>query len=117
MLVKSIDTLPAFAVSEVVSYFSSPCVLAARESAEDAPPAVPELAAGVDAVVPPDSAAVLGGVEAVVPLEELPQPASATAPTVNIAAVDHNRGRRRDTPDLELKVCSSFVRGVRLDVS
>src|SRR6202035_781305 len=82
MFVKLIDTVPAFAVSEVWSNFSWPSGLAARLRA----PA----AAGAGAAVELD---VLAGVEAVVAgvvaeellldvvLEELPQPARASRPT------------------------------------
>jgi hypothetical protein len=107
MFVKSIVTLPALAVSEVLSYFSSPDVLAASASVEDAPAGAAVVAAGVEAVVPPDSgAAVLAGVElGELLLEELPQPASTATPAASSAAVTHRRGRLGPgTRDVKLTV-------------
>jgi hypothetical protein len=95
MLVKAIETLPAFAVSDVLSNFSWPSGLAARLS--DCPPA-PAAGAGVEDVAELDVvgvAAVLGDEEAeeLELLEELPQPARASTPTttVNIETVGMER--------------------------
>jgi hypothetical protein len=87
-LVKTIDTVPAFPVSEVVVYFSCPAGLAARLSFS-APLALDVAGAGVEL-------AVLGGAEDVVGLElvllellldEPPQPASAATPTASASSV------------------------------
>jgi hypothetical protein len=83
MLVKAMETLPAFAVSDVLSNFSWPSGLAARLSDCPAPPAA---GAGVEDAAELDVvgvAAVLGDEEAEEPelLEELPQPARASTPT------------------------------------
>src|SRR5271165_5331435 len=81
MLVKPIETLPALAVSEELSYFSWPSALAARLSV----PAPLGVAVPLDVLV---AAGVLIGVEAeeVVLLEELPQPARASRPTASVSA-------------------------------
>jgi hypothetical protein len=92
IFVKSIDTLPALAVSEVLSNFSCPSGLVSRLNAR-APLAPAELDAGVGAGVglvlelaaelevvacaePLDGA----DVEELVVLDELPQPAIASTP-------------------------------------
>src|SRR5271165_3958026 len=84
MLVKPIETLPALAVSEELSYFSWPSALAARLSV----PAPLGVAVPLDVLVVLVAAGVLIGVEAeeVVLLEELPQPARASRPTASVSA-------------------------------
>jgi hypothetical protein len=81
MLVKSIETLPALAVREVVLYLSWPSGLAATLRA--LPPALSPVAGGGGAGVAADvEAAVVVGVElAVLALfEELPHPARSSSP-------------------------------------
>jgi hypothetical protein len=96
MLVKAIVTAPALAWRELVLYFSWPSGLAARLS--DCPPlagvGVEEL---VELEVAGAAAAVLG-VEAdeLVALEELPQPASAIAPSARARSEELARSRAFD---------------------
>src|ERR1700693_2261830 len=87
VLVKTIDTVPAFPVSEVFVNFSCPVGLAARLSFSA--PALDVAGAGVEL-------AVLAGAEDVVGLElvllvllldEPPQPASAASPTASASSV------------------------------
>jgi hypothetical protein len=86
MFVKSTDTVPALAVSDVVSYFNWPAELAAMLRAP----------AGVEEVVDVDCAVlagvVAGGVVAAgvdaeeLVLLELPQPASASIPPASASS-------------------------------
>lgn len=86
MFVKSMDTVPALAVSDVVSYFNWPAELAARLRAP----------AGAEEVVDVDCAVVAGVVAAGVvaagvDAEELvlldfPQPASASIPPASASS-------------------------------
>jgi len=76
MFVKAIETLPAFAVNEVVLYFNWPSALAAR--LRDCP-AAPVAAAGAGEAAELEVVGV--GAEELVVLDELPQPASAISPT------------------------------------
>jgi hypothetical protein len=109
-LVKEIDTLPALAVSEVVSNFSWPSGLVARLSA--CPP-LPPPAAGVEDVAELVVAGVAGEfvglvVEELVLLAELPQPASASRPTVNVSTETFGRERIFRPAALNLTVGSSI---------
>lgn len=80
LLVKAIATFPAFALSEVVSYFNWPSELVARRRA----PAGAEDVVGVDCAVVAD---VVAGVDAEEPvLLELPQPASASIPPASASS-------------------------------
>ena len=84
LFVKSIDTLPAFALSDVVSYFSWPSGFASRLTLDEPPEADPLAGAGVEAVVGVVVELVVGACAAVLAEEleldeELPQPASASS--------------------------------------
>jgi hypothetical protein len=82
MLVKSIVTLPALALSALLSNFSWPSGLAATASVLLAPD--PSLLAGADALVLVVAALVLlGGDVEVLEVLELPQPVSANATTTS----------------------------------
>lgn len=94
--VKLIETVPAFALSVLLSNFSWPCGSAARLKLELAPLAGAgvEVAAELDVV----GVAAAGGEDSVELLvDELPQPASASSPTINagvsVLAEMHLRAR------------------------
>jgi nitroreductase len=92
LLVKSIDTCPAFALSVFVLYLSWPSGFASRLTLEDPP----ELVLGAGVV---DAAElVLGGAAAVLAedeleLEELPHPASASSAAVSDSVATENTER------------------------
>src|ERR1700677_16036 len=104
MFVNAIETLPALAVSAVLSYFSWPSGLAA--SARLWPVLGPAEADCVDVVVDVVLDDVAG--EELVPLEELPQPASASRPTARVNA----DSRRIDATLLRSDL---LLDGVRVD--
>jgi hypothetical protein len=101
MFVKAIETLPAFALSELDVYFSWPEGSAASVS-EDCPEPLVPLAGAlaalevVGACAALDGAELAGGVEAEeeLPLEELPQPATASRAmsSVGVPSLDSGRG-------------------------
>jgi hypothetical protein len=98
MFVKSIDTLPAFALRDVVSYFSSPEEAASSFTVSAAPLVASELpdalvSVAVDVVAGVLAAGVELSAEELV-LEELPQPAITTSPTNSASAAGAER-----TPD------------------
>src|SRR5580692_959152 len=89
MFVKSIDTFPALALSEVVLYFSCPSEFAARLSVCPAPSLL--AGAGVEEAAELDVvgvSAALAGVDAeeLVLFDEPPQPARASRPTASVSA-------------------------------
>jgi hypothetical protein len=93
MFVNAIETLPALALSEVVSNFSWPSGLAVRLSAPAALVS-PLAGAGVAALDVVGVAALLGvEAEELVLLEELPQPASAITPNARTGIEDLARNR------------------------
>ncbi len=91
---KSIETLPAVALSEVLLYFNWPSALASRLRALLAVPlelagVVAELVVAEDevaGVVAEEVVGVAAVVEELVVLEELPHPASASRPTATVTA-------------------------------
>jgi hypothetical protein len=95
MLVKSIDTWPALADSEVVLYFSWPSGLASSFSDCAAPDAAPVVgvAAGVEAVVAGVDAAVLE-----LELLDEPQPARTASAATNANAESLRMGRVAAVP-------------------
>lgn len=86
MFVKSIVTAPAFALNEVVLYFSCPSLFAARLRVCPAPVD----AAGAEEVAAVDVAGVaaVDGVEAdeLVLFDELPHPLNASSPIARVSA-------------------------------
>jgi hypothetical protein len=94
MFVKAIETLPALAVSEVVSNLSWPSGSAARLSV--CPALAPLAGAGVEDAAELDvvgvAAGLAGGVLAdelldELPLDELPQPAASNAASATLSAI------------------------------
>jgi hypothetical protein len=111
MLVNVIDTLPAFAVSVLVLYFSWPSGLAERLRACPAPPPA---AAGLEGVVVLDVAGAAGvleaGLVAAVLLEE-PQPLTPNRPASSASVETVAIARRLDgAAAFELTVKSSVRR-------
>jgi hypothetical protein len=102
MLVKAIDTLPAFAVSDLVLYASWPSRFASIGSA------LAELVEDEELVVAAGALVVVAGVlgvEELAVFEELPQPASVSRPTATARAESMGVERRFARP------CASVTTG------
>jgi hypothetical protein len=114
LLVKATDTLPAFALSDLVLYSSWPSGFASRLTFDEPPEVV--AGAGVDVGVDVDAELVVGVSAAVLAdeleLDELPQPASAIRAAASTGVAIENTVRLRAEPAAWILTVRSSIVGV-----